>query len=96
MGDSTSNQLGFPPVDHNYTSTGKPEGDKQVDMHLLMDISGAPSPPAAAPAQEQENPEHGPPRSHDFSRTFAHQRVTVTYQVRDGEDKPTTHFIYYM
>lgn len=33
-------------------------------------------------AQEQGNPEHRPPRSHGFSRTFA-TRITVTWQVSE-------------
>lgn len=63
-------------------------GDKPAEIHLLSDISGwlplgAPPLPAPAEHRSRENPEHRPPRSHGFSRTFANQRITVTWQVSE-------------
>lgn len=63
-------------------------GGKLAGIYLLSDISGwlpARAPPPSGPcwAQEQGNPEHRPPRSHGFSRTFANQRIMVTWQVSE-------------
>lgn len=60
-------------------------GVKLADVHLLSDISGwlplrAPPLPAPAEHRSRETPEHRPPRSHGFSRTFANRESRVTWE----------------
>lgn len=51
--------------------------------HIRVTSRESSSPFSPCGAQEQGNPEHRPPRSHGFSRTFANQRITVTWQVSE-------------
>lgn len=51
--------------------------------HIRVTSCESSSPSSPCRAQEQGNPEHRPPRSHGFSRTFASQRITVTWQVSE-------------
>lgn len=51
--------------------------------HIIVTSCESSSPSSPCWAQEQGNPEHRPPRSHGFSRTFANQRIMVTWQVSE-------------